>query len=488
METSVKAPPLGARTEWLAREYGFLVDGRWRQTTETIDVVNPFDGEFVARVASATPEDAASAVDAAHASLATPFPAHARYDVLMTTADRIDARRGEFAWAIASEGSKTIREARREPPRAARILRLCAAEAQQISGRTLPFDSRPGSENRVGYYVRRPIGVVAAITPFNDPLAVATHKIGPALAAGNAVVLKPSSATPLSALWLASELMDAGLPAGRLNVVTGRGEVLGPVLAADARVRMLSFTGGVETGEQIARHAGLKKLSMELGSNSPVIVLPDADLAAAATAVTSGAFAQAGQNCLGVQRVFIHEAVYDTFKGLMLERVARLASGSSLDEAVDVCAMINEGEARRLESWIRQAEALGARVLAGGRREGALLWPSVLERVPAAARLDADEAYGPVVSLYQVASLDEAIDRANTVSYGLHAAIFTESLRDAFTAVERLAVGAVIVNDSTDYRLDVMPFGGTKSSGIGREGIPFAIEAMTETRVVCFKL
>jgi glyceraldehyde-3-phosphate dehydrogenase (NADP+) len=484
----VNAPPAGAAAGRFAGDYELLVNGHWHGSTETIDIRNPFDGRHVARIASATTADAVSAIDAAHAALGAPFPAHARYDVLMRAADRIEARPEDYAWAIASEGSKTIREARREPPRAATILRLSATEARRIGGQTLPFDSRPGSERRVGYYVRCPIGVVLAITPFNDPLAVAAHKVGPALAAGNAVVLKPSSATPLSALWLARDLIDAGLPPGRLNVLTGRGDVLGPVLAADERVRLVSFTGGVETGRQLARSAGLKKFSLELGSNSPVIVLPDARLDAAAAAVTAGAFAQAGQNCLGVQRVLVHDSVYDAFKTRLLAEVAPLKAGWSLDESTDVCAMINADEARRIESWILEAAAQGARVLAGGRRDGAVLWPTVLEAVPSGARLDRDEAYGPVVSLYRVGSLDEAIDRANQVRYGLHAAIFTESLRDAFSAAQRLEVGAVIVNDSTDYRLDVMPFGGTKLSGVGREGVPFAVEEMTETRVVCFNL
>jgi glyceraldehyde-3-phosphate dehydrogenase (NADP+) len=484
----VNAPPTRPCMVGLERDQELLVGGCWRRSVDTFDVVNPFDGERVARVASATTADAADAVGAACRSLGTPFPAHARYDVLMRAADRVDAQREEYAWAIAREGSKTIREARREPPRAATILRLCAAEARQLHGQTLPFDMRPGSENRVGYYVRCPVGVVVAITPFNDPLAVAAHKIGPALAAGNAVVVKPASASPLSALQLARDLMDAGLPPGRISVLTGRGETLGHALVTDARVRLISFTGGVETGEQIARHAGIKKLSMELGSNSPVIVQADARLSEAAAAVTSGAFAQAGQNCLGVQRVFVHEAVYETFRRLLLDCVARLKPGSALDESVDVCAMINEGQARRLESWIREAEAQGACVLAGGRREGALLWPTVLENVPAGSRLDAEEAYGPVLSLYRIASLDEAIERANDVRYGLHAAIFTESLRDALAAAQRLSAGAVIVNDSTDYRLDVMPFGGARLSGVGREGVPFAVEEMTETRVVCFNV
>ncbi len=468
--------------------FGLFIGGVWAQRTRTIEVRNPFDGRLVASVAAGTAADVSAAVTAAEASLALPFPTHARYDVLMRAATRIEARQDEYAWAIAREGSKTIREARREPPRAAAILRLAAEECRRLGGETLPFDSRVGSEDRVGYYFRFPVGVIAAITPFNDPLAMVAHKVGPALATGNAVVLKPATATPLSALRFAEDLMAAGLPPGRLNIVTGSGEELGSALVADPRVRLVTFTGGVVTGEQIARAAGVKKLSMELGSNSPVIVLADAQLGRAVPAIVAGAFAQAGQNCLGVQRVFVHETVYDSFRERLVAHSSGLTAGSSLDETVDVCAMINERQAVRVEAWIREAVERGARVLVGGRREGTVVWPTVLEQVPPGVRLDCDEVYGPVVSLYRVSSLDEAIDRANAVNYGLHAAIFTESLRDAFTAVHRLAVGGVMVNDSTDYRLDIMPFGGTKQSGIGREGIRFACQAMTETRVVCFNL
>ena len=472
----------------VAEPCGLLIGGVWVRRPRSIDVRNPFDGRRIAAVTAAEPEDVQDAIGAAEAALAVDFPLHARCTVLLAAAARIEARHDEYAHAIASEGSKTIREARREPLRAAALLRLAVEEARALGGETLPFDSRADSENRQGYYFRFPVGVVAAITPFNDPLAVATHKVGPALAVGNAVVLKPSSATPLSALRLAEDLTAAGLPPGRLNVVTGSGEELGPALVTDPRVRLVTFTGGVATGECIARSAGLKKLSMELGSNSPVIVLADADLARAVPAIAAGAFAQAGQNCLGVQRVLVHEAVYDAFRTRLIHHVGTLKAGSSLDEDVDVCAMINDEQAERVESWVHEAVGRGARVLVGGRREGAVLWPTVLEDIPSGVRLDRDEVYGPVVSLYRVSSLDEAIDRANAVHYGLHAAIFTESLRDAFTAVRRLAVGAVIVNDSTDYRLDVMPFGGTKLSGIGREGIRFASREMTETRVVCFNL
>jgi glyceraldehyde-3-phosphate dehydrogenase (NADP+) len=465
-----------------------LIGSEWRSRPEAIDVRNPYDHELVGTIPAGTPEDVTDAVSAAAAALEVPFPLHQRYDVLMRVAARLDAAQSEYATTIAREGSKTIREARREPPRAATIFRLAAEEGRGLAGETLPFDSRAGSENRSGYYFRVPVGVVAAITPFNDPLAMIAHKVAPALAAGNAVVLKPASSTPTSALRLAADLLAAGLPPGRFNVVTGDGETVGAPLVKDRRVRLVTFTGGVATGEQITRTAGIKKLSMELGSNSPVIVMPDADLDRAIPAICAGAFAQAGQNCLGVQRVFVHRDVYDVFRERFVRQASALKAGWSVDETVDVCAMISEAQAIRVESWIREAVSGGARVLTGGRREGAVVWPTVMEQVPRGARLDCEEVYGPVVSLYRVGSLGEAIDRANDVDYGLHAAIFTESLRDAFAAVRGLDAGAVMVNDSTDYRLDVMPFGGTKLSGIGREGVRFALLDMTETRTACFNL
>jgi glyceraldehyde-3-phosphate dehydrogenase (NADP+) len=457
-------------------------------TTTTIEVRNPFDGRVVGTVPDATVEEVERAVRRAAEAARQDWPAHARYDVLMRTADLVERHAGDYARTIAEEGSKAIREAQREPIRSANILRLCAEEARRIAGETLPFDSRAGSENRVGYYFRFPVGVVAAITPFNDPLAIAVHKVGPALAAGNAVVLKPASLTPLSAVRLAGHLEEAGLPPGRLGLITGRGTAIGDALVADRRVRVVTFTGGFATGEHITRIAGVKKLAMELGSNSPVIVNADADLPRAVPAIAAGAFAQAGQNCLGVQRVFVLERVYDRFRDLFVTHVRGLKAGSSMDETTDVCAMITEAQAKRVEDWIREARTAGARVLAGGTREGAVVTPTVLEAVPSDVRLDCEEVYGPVVSLYRADSLEDAIARANDVDYGLHAAIFTESLRDAFTAVRGLHVGAVIVNDSTDYRLDAMPFGGLKRSGFGREGIRFAVQELTEPRVVCLNL
>lgn len=467
---------------------GMLIGRHWVTTAEKIEVRNSFAGECVGRISRGTPAHVDAAVAAALAASRRDWPMHQRYDVLMRTAALLLEHQDAYARDIAREGSKTIREARREAPRAASILSMAAEAGRQLAGETLPFDTRPGSENRVGYYMRVPVGVVAAIMPFNDPLAVMTHKVGPALAGGNAVVLKPDSSAPLAVLRLAGHFIEAGLPPGRLNVVTGHGRDIGDAIVEDARIRMISFTGGKKTGERITRKAGIKRLSLELGANSAVIVQPDADLEKAVPAIASGAFAQAGQNCLGVQRVLVHEQVYDQFARKLVAHTAGLKAGGSLDPSTDVCPLINEQEAERVASWIDEAVAGGAEVLVGGRREGAVLWPAILKNVPTGVRLDRDEVYGPVLSLYRVGTLEEAIEKVNAVDYGLHGAIFTETLKDAFEAARRLQVGAVIVNDSTDYRLDTMPFGGTRQSGIGREGLRFALEEMTETRVVCFNL
>jgi glyceraldehyde-3-phosphate dehydrogenase (NADP+) len=470
------------------RRVKMLIGGEWVDKPEHIEVRNPFDKALVGEVPCAGVEDVRTALDAASRALQQEFPLHMRYDVLMKAAALVDSKREEYARMIAREGSKTIREARREPVRVANLLRLSAEEGRRLTGRTLPFESRVGSENRVGYYFHFPVGIVAAIIPFNDPLALAAHNIGPAIAAGNAIIFKPSVLTPLSVLMFAHDLVDSGLPKGRLSVITGRGSELGETLVGDPRVRLVTFTGGVETGERVSRSVGIKKVLMELGSNSPVIVMDDANLERAVPAIAAGAYAQAGENCLGVQRILLHERIYDAFKERFVAHVRKLKAGHSMDEDVDVCAMITEEEARRVESWINEAAAKGARILVGGRREGAVVWPAVLEDVSRDARIDCQEVYGPVASLYRVASLDEAIALANGPEYGLHAAIFTENLGNAFKAVHGLHCGAVIVNDSTDYRLDVMPFGGTKLSGVGRQGIWSMLQEMTETRVVCFNL
>ncbi len=467
-----------------------LIGDKWVDKDEKIEVRNPYNNELVDTVPSGDKEDVEAALRAAEegARINRDLPVHRRIAILYRAAEILKQRQEEFARTIATEGSKTIREARKEASRCIDTITISAEEARRVVGETIPFDSRPGSENRVGYYYRFPIGIIAAITPFNDPLNLVAHKVGPAIAGGNAVVLKPATVTPLSALKLGEVLIEAGLPWKILNIVTGYASRIADSLITDPRVRMISFTGGTEAGLEIVRKAGLKKIGMELGSNSPVIVMDDADLEKAVELSVSGAFWAVGQNCIGVQRIYIHEAVYEEFERRFVARTKRMKVGFQLDEDTDMGPMITEAEAARVEEWVKEAVAMGAEVLTGGKRKGTLFEPTVLRNMPEAARLNCEEVFGPVVNLYKVSSLDEAIRLANNVKYGLHGAIFTRSLENAFKAIRELDVGGVIVNDSTDYRIDMMPFGGVKWSGLGREGIKFALLEMTEPKVVCFNL
>ncbi|MBM3285187.1 MAG: aldehyde dehydrogenase family protein [Candidatus Aminicenantes bacterium] len=467
-----------------------LIGDKWVDKDEKIEVRNPFNDELIDTVPSGDKEDIEAALRAAEEGfrINRDLPVHERTAVLYRAAQILKSRQEEFAKTIATEGSKTIREARKEASRCIDTITISAEEARRVVGETIPFDSRPGSENRVGYYYRFPIGIIAAITPFNDPLNLVAHKVGPAIAGGNAVVLKPATVTPLSALKLGEVLIEAGLPWKILNIVTGYASRIADYLVTDARVRMISFTGGTEAGLEIVRKAGLKKIGMELGSNSPVIVMDDADLEKAVELSVSGAFWAVGQNCIGVQRIYVHEAVYDEFEKRFVALTKKMKVGFQLDEDTDMGPMITEAEAKRVEDWVREAIAAGAELLTGGRRKGTLFEPTVFRDMPETAKLNREEVFGPVVNLYKVSSLDEAIKLANSVKYGLHGAIFTRSLENAFKAVKELDVGGVIINDSTDYRIDMMPFGGVKWSGLGREGIKFALLEMTEPKVVCFNL
>lgn len=467
-----------------------LIGGEWTEAAENILVLDPFSGETVDSVPRGTRADAEAAVSAAlegfreNRALST----GERARILRRTAELLEERQEEFSVLIAREGSKTIREARKEVYRCTRTLRISSEEATRLLGETISFDQQEGSENRQGYFYRMPIGVVAAITPFNDPLNLVAHKVGPAIAGGNGIVVKPATVTPLSALKLAELFLEAGLPRKVLNVVTGPGGDVGDALVSDPRVRMVSFTGGVEAGLAVTRNAGLKKIGMELGSNSPVVVLEDADLTAAVESCVSGAFWAAGQNCIGVQRIYVQSSVFEVFRDAFVERTLRYKVGPKLEEDCDMGPLITGEEAKRVQAWVNHAVAAGAKVECGHKREGAVYWPTVLTEVPDGVRVDCDEIFGPVVNLYPVADLEEGIARSNGVDFGLQAAVFTTSLGSAFRAVEGLEAGAVLVNDSTDYRMDAMPFGGIKRSGLGREGIRFALQEMTEPKTVCFNL
>lgn len=467
-----------------------IIGGKWVDKGKKINVINPYDGMVIDTVPRGTAKDVDQAVAVAQKGyeINRDLPVHKRITILKNTADIMQKRYEELAETIATEGSKTIKEARKEVGRAINTITISAEEARRINGETIPFDSAEGSENRRGYYYRFPIGIIAAITPFNDPLNLVAHKLGPAVAGGNSVVLKPATVTPLSGLKLAECMLEAGLPGEIMSVVTGYGSEIGDALVSDKRVRMISFTGGVEAGERIAKNAGLKKIGMELGSNSPVIVMDDCKLPEAVESCVSGAFWAVGQNCIGVQRIYIHEKIYDKFRDAFVARTKKYKTGYQLDESVDMGPMITEDDAVRTIEWVEEAVSGGANLLTGGTREGTLVQPTTLEKVPAGAKLDCQEIFGPVVCLYSAASLEEAVKKSNAVDYGLHGAIFTQDLNNAFYAIEKMDVGGIIVNDSTDYRVDLMPFGGVKNSGLGREGIKYALQEMTEPKVVCFNL
>lgn len=467
-----------------------LLGDAWVERDARIEVRDPGDGTWIDTVPKASADDMRTAV--AHAvdgaRVAAAMPVHQRMRVLQAAAGAIAEDRESFARTIATEGIKTIREARKEVDRCVETLRISAEEARRLHGETVPFDQAPGSERRIGFWRPAPVGVVGAITPFNDPLNLVAHKVGPAIAGGNATVLKPDSKTPLSALRLARALVDAGLPPKVLQVVTGPGSEVGDALVTDPRVRLVSFTGGKATGERIVRSAGLKKFSMELGSNAPVIVMDDADVGLAYETNLSGAFWAAGQNCLHVQRLIVHDAVYDPLVERLVAGAEGYRVGSKLDEATDMGPLIDEGAAEKVHALVEDAVSKGARVLCGGEREGTFYAPTFLADVPDDARIGREEVYGPVTALYRFSDLTEAIERANDVDFGLQAAIFTQNVDTAFAAADALRYGGVMVNDSTDYRIDAMPFGGFKGSGLGREGVAFALHEMTEPKLVCLNL
>ncbi len=467
-----------------------LLNGEWVDRDKKIEVTDPFDNSLVDTVPQADKADVEIALAAAVKGfeITKKMTVYDRAQILFKTAAIVAERQEEFAQIIAREGSKTINEARKEAMRTVNTLTVSAEEAKRVMGETIPFDSFPGGENRKGYYYRFPIGVILCITPFNDPLNLVAHKLGPAFAGGNAVILKPATVTPLSALKLAEVMVEAGMPPMALQAITGYGPAIGDQLVSDERVRMISFTGGLEAGKHITTKAGIKKIGMELGSNSPVIVWNDCDLDYAVESCVSGSFWAAGQNCIGVQRLYVHKEIYEKFKTEFVKQTEKYIVGNKLDEKTNIGPMITEGEAKRVEKWVNEAKDKGATILTGGTRDGACFRPTVLENVPENATIHFEEVFGPTVNLYPVDDIDEAIAKSNALPYGLLAGIFTSNVDIAFKAAYELDCGGVMVNESTDYRLDSMPFGGVKYSGLGREGIKFSLQEMTEPKVICFHL
>ncbi|WP_426300864.1 aldehyde dehydrogenase family protein [Arthrobacter sp. R-11] len=452
------------------------------------EVTSPFDGRLLGVVPVTAPSEVGGILAAARegAAEARRLSRHDRGRILESAAAALEERREEFARTITAEAGKTIRQARKEVLRAVNTLRLSAAEARRNAGEVIPFDSFEGSGDRQGWFSREPLGIIAAITPFNDPLNLVAHKLGPAIAGGNAVILKPSALTPLSAQLLAGALEDAGLPRGVLTVVHG-GRELAEEIIRSRDVRMVSFTGGFSTGESIARSAGLKRLSMDLGGNAPVLVLDDANLEAAVDACVSGAFWAAGQNCVGVQRILVARPLYPEFRRRFLQRTSLLVAGDPMEEGTDIGPMITSRALAEVKEKLDEAIAAGAHCLTGNFRQGNVLHPTVLENVPTGSRLWQEEVFGPVVMLQAFDAVEEAFAMANGIGFSLHAGIFTESLNAALDAADKLDAGGVMINDSSDYRFDGMPFGGSKYGSMGREGVRFAYEEMTQPKVICIK-
>ncbi|BAS26278.1 aldehyde dehydrogenase [Limnochorda pilosa] len=467
-----------------------FIGGRWTSSGEQVDVRSPYDGRVVGRVPLAGSSDVERAIASAVRGTAVmrDLPAHERSAILKRTGERLMERLDAIADLLSREVGKTIREARAEVQRSAGLFSWAAEEAKRLSGETIPFDAAPGAEDRIGFFLRVPVGVVAAITPFNVPLALAAHKLAPALAAGNSVLFKPTTATPLADLELVRALVDAGLPPDAINAVTGRGSTVGDAIVSAPQVRMITFTGSREVGRSLTSRAGFKKLTMELGGNAPCVVRPSADVSRAAGAIVRGGYAIAGQNCISVQRVLAHSAVYAPLIDEVADRVKKLRSGDPLDEATDMGPVINGAEAERIEEWIQEAVGKGARLVTGGHREGTLVEPTVLADVPLDCRVSTEELFGPVVAFYRVDDLEEIVRIANGVDYGLQSGIFTQDVDEAFWLARRLDAGGVWINDVSTFRVDFMPYGGMKGSGYGREGVRFAMEEMTEIKVIAWRL
>lgn len=457
------------------------------QGSDTLSVYSPFDGSVIGSVEVTGAEEVEELLARARkgAELSRALPRHRRASILEKAAQIVESRSERFATTIVSEAGKTLVQARKEVLRCVNTLKLSAEEAKRNAGEVVPFDAYAGSESRQGWFTREPLGIITAITPYNDPLNLVAHKLGPAIAGGNAVLLKPSELTPFSAINLVDALVEAGLPTEVITVAIG-GIALGKALVEAREVRMVSFTGGFATGEAISRSAGLKKMAMELGGNAPVIVMADCDFEKAVESCVSGAYWAAGQNCIGAQRILVQADVYDKFRDAFVLATKKLKTGDPLHEDTDVGPMISAQAAERTESAVQKAIDAGAKVLFGHQRDGSVYHPTVLEDTPLNCQLWIEEVFAPVVMLAPFETLDQAIALANEPEYSLHAGIFTSNLADALDAAARIDAGGVMINDTSDYRFDAMPFGGSKYGSMGREGVRFAYEDMTQPKVVCF--
>lgn len=460
--------------------------GEWTESAETIPVWNPFNGEILDTVPSAAPADIDRALSGLQtgAAIMRKISAYDRAQILRRASALMKDREEELGRTISLEEGKILAEGRLEASRAREVIEVSAEEARRIAGEMIPLDAAPGGQGKLGFTLRVPCGIVAAITPFNFPLNLVCHKVGPALAAGNSVLIKPAGDTPLSALKLVEIFLQAGLPPEAIACVTGSGSKLGKAICEDPRVRKISFTGSYAVGEEICRMAGVKRVTMELGSNSPVIILDDADLEKAAAAVTATGYANAGQTCISAQRIITGKSITADFLDALRPKVSALRTGDQMAEGTNVGPMVREADARRVESWVQEAVASGAKLECGGRREGTIYSPTILSQVSPSMRISCEELFGPAVAVTSVGSLDEAVALANDTPYGLAAGIFTQDIDRALRFAREVDSGNLHINWSSQWRADLMPYGGLKGSGLGKEGPKYAIREMTEEKMV----
>lgn len=464
----------------------FFLSGAWQDREQRIDVHNPGSGEVIDTVPSASPEDVESALHSAvkGAKEMEALTGYQRFEILRDAAALMLQRRDVMARTLSREEGKPIVESRSEVERAAQAMELSAEEAKRIGGEVLPLDGGKGVSGKFGFTVRVPCGVVAAITPFNFPISLVCHKVGPAIAAGNSVILKPASDTPLVALLLVEILLEAGLPPLAISCLTGNGSVIGNAICGDDRVRKISFTGSLEVGKQICAVAGIKKVTMELGANSPLIVLPDADLDKVVDGTLFSGFANAGQVCISAQRLIVTDAVHDDLIERLVPRIHSIATGDQLREETQMGPMVRESEAKRVHDWIQEAEQQGATVACGGEREGAFMMPTLVTEAKPEMRLVRDELFGPGVAVCRAKDVDDAITMANQSRFGLSAGVFTQDIDVAMRFAREVHSGNIHINWGPLWRTDLMPYGGLKDSGFGKEGPKYAVEEMTEMKTV----
>ncbi|WP_400195316.1 aldehyde dehydrogenase family protein [Lysinibacillus telephonicus] len=465
------------------------INGKWVDTKDSYALTSPFSREVIAKVARASIQDVEHAIEGAHKAFLSfkKTTAYERAEILYKVVEIMRGRKNEFARILALEAGKPLSAGLQEIDRTIATYQFSAEAAKQSMGETVPLDAAPGTKDRIGYTKRVPIGVVSAITPFNFPFNLVAHKLGPAFAVGNTVVLKPATQTPLSSLILAEIFKEAGLPDGALQIVTGSGSELSDTLVTHPLVKKVTFTGSGAVGLKIKEKVGLRKITLELGSNAAVIVEPSTPIDKIITRCVGGAFGFAGQVCISLQRVYVHESIYDEFTKAFVEETKKLVVGDPLDLSTDVSAMINPNEVKRIKQWIEEAIEQGAVIATGAEFTDRILTPTVMTNVKPEMKIVCQETFAPIVSLVPYKNLDEAISLVNASELGLNAGIYTNVLTDAMKAADEIEAGAVVINDIPTFRVDNMPYGGVKNSGYGREGIKYAIEEMTDLKFITIK-